>query len=110
MKAFTCLGQSNAPRRTNEERDADARLQYANGLAHRGARHAELVRSFAEASVPRDAEECLDPIERTLPDCEALLHSPTTLSPIVGHDKQSYHLTCRRGPTPKVETQRRSPG
>src|SRR5262249_57768404 len=90
MKAPSGFGQSNAPCRTNEQRHADARLQYANGLAHRRGRHAELVRGFAEASVPRDAEECLDPVERTLPDCEALLHTPTTLSPIVARDKRPY--------------------
>ena len=36
-----------------------------------------------ETPVLGDAEEGLDTIERALPDCEVLLHGPSTLSRIV---------------------------
>lgn len=39
----------------------------------------EYRRRFAKGAALRNAEERLHAIERTLPDCEVLLHSPSTL-------------------------------
>jgi hypothetical protein len=36
-----------------------------------------------------NAEECLHAVERTLPDCEVLLHGPSTLSRIVTQRKRA---------------------
>jgi hypothetical protein len=37
-----------------------------------------------------DAEERFDAVERAMPDCEVLLHSPSTLSRIVAGGKRPY--------------------
>jgi hypothetical protein len=40
--------------------------------------------------VAGNAQEGLNTVERTPPDCEALLHGPSTLSPVVAEAKLRY--------------------
>jgi hypothetical protein len=40
--------------------------------------------------VLRNAQERLHAVERAFPDCEVLLHDPSTLSRIVACEKRSY--------------------
>ena len=84
-EAFAGLGQADAARRADEQRRADARLERAHRLADRRWRHAEIGGRAAEAAVLGDAQECLDAVERAVPDCEVLLHNLSTLSRIVAH-------------------------
>src|SRR5262249_17786395 len=75
-ESFARLGQSDAARRTNEERRADPRLECAYRLADRRWSDSERRRRSAKTAVLGNAQEGLDAIERALPDCKALLHSP----------------------------------
>src|SRR6476646_241821 len=90
MKALPGLCQSNAARRSNKKRHANTRLQRANGLTHRRGGYAEIAGSFAETSMPRDAEKYLNAVQGALPHCEVLLHTPSTLSRIAARRKWSY--------------------
>src|SRR5258705_13902499 len=82
-EAFAGLGQADTARCAYEERNADARLKCAYRLAHGRWSHAEFRSRFAKTAVPGNAQERLHGVERTLPDCEVLLHSPSTLSRMV---------------------------
>src|SRR6185312_14559524 len=84
------LGQSDTACRAHEERHAHARLEYAHRLAHRRWRHPEFCRRFAKTAVPGNAQERLDAVERTLSNCEVLLHASSTLSRIVVRRKRLY--------------------
>src|SRR5262249_919957 len=66
-------------------------------------RHPELRGCSAETAVLGKAQKHLHAVERTLPDCEVMLHSPSTLSRIVARGKRSYVANQERG-------RRREPG
>ena len=55
-----------------------------------GRRWGRMSGRAAETAVLGDAQERLHVVERTLPDCEVLLHSSSTLSRIVARGKQPY--------------------
>src|SRR5262249_53756893 len=86
-KSFTGFGQADTARRADEERCTDARLKRTYRLADRRRRHPEPSGRAAETAVLGDAQERLHAVERTLPDCEVLLHSSSTLSRIVARGK-----------------------
>src|ERR1700738_2965905 len=46
--------------------------------------------AHGQALAPARAEERLDAVERALPDCEVLLHGPSTLSRIVARGEQAH--------------------
>src|SRR6185437_12271780 len=75
------------------------RLERAYGLADGRWGHPEFGGGPAKAAELGDAEERLDAVERTLPDCEVLLHAPSRLSPIVGAGKRPY-ISVIPGATP----------
>jgi hypothetical protein len=87
QEAFAGLGQADAARRAYEERGADARLECAYRLTDRRWSHPEIRGRPAKIAVLGNAQERLHAIERALPDCEVLLHSPSTLSRIVHRGK-----------------------
>ena len=89
-KSFAGLSEADTARGANEKCRADARLEGADRLADRRRRNPEFRRRFAKAAVLGNAEERLDAVERALPDCEVLLHGPSTLSRIVDRGKRSY--------------------
>jgi hypothetical protein len=74
---FAGLGQADAARRAYEERCAEAHLKRSHRLAHCRRRHPEFRGRFAKVAASGDAEESLHAVERALPDCEVLLHSPS---------------------------------
>src|SRR4051812_45940234 len=84
------FGQADAARRADEERNADARLECAHCLTDGRWRHSELRGCSAKAAVLGDAQERPHAVECTLPHCEVLLHSPSTLSRIVTRGKRAY--------------------
>src|SRR5262249_11180863 len=90
QKALAGFSQTNAARRADEQCCADPRLQCPDRLANRRRSNPKIGRSSAKAAVLRNAQERLDAIKRALSDCEVLLHSPSTLSRIVGRWKRSY--------------------
>src|SRR6202008_3574834 len=57
-------------------------------LADRRWRDAEFRGRAAKAAVPGNAQERLHAVERALPDCEVLLHTPSRLSRIVARGKR----------------------
>src|SRR5207249_2027015 len=69
------------------------RAQGSDRLADRRRRHAEFVSCAAKAAVLGDGQERFHAVERALPDCEVLLHSPSTLTRIVARWKRSYITT-----------------
>src|SRR4029077_17606668 len=89
-KPFARFRQTDAARCAYEQRRADARLERAHGLADRRWRHAEFGGRAAKAPMPGDTQDRLHAVERTVPDCEVLLHNPSTLSRIVGSGKRAY--------------------
>src|SRR5690349_18791640 len=95
-EAFAGLGQADTARCANEQRRADARLKCAYRLAHGRWGHAEFCSCFAKTAVLRNAQEHLHAVERTLPDCEVLLHGPSTLSRIVARGKRAYIRAASR--------------
>ena len=90
QKSLAGFGQADAARRADEERRADARLKRAYRLADRRRSHPEFRGRSAKIAVLGDAQERLHAVERAFPDCEVLLHSPSTLSRIVARRKRSY--------------------
>ena len=82
------FGHADTARGADEQHCADARLECAYHLANSRWRHPELRGCSAETAVPGNAQERLHAVERTLPDCEVLLHSPPTLSRIVAQGKR----------------------
>jgi hypothetical protein len=82
------FGHADTARGADEQHCADARLECAYRLANSRWRHPELRGCSAETAVPGNAQERLHAVERTLPDCEVLLHSPPTLSRIVAQGKR----------------------
>jgi len=89
-KPFAGFGQSDTARGAYEERCADARLECPYRLADRRWRHPELRGCSAETAVLGNAQERLHAIERALPDCEVLLHGPSTLSRLIARGKWPY--------------------
>src|SRR6202035_3147765 len=89
-ESFAGFGQADTARGADEQRRADPRLKGADRLADRRRGYPELSRRLAETAVLGNAEERLHAVERALPDCEVLLHGPTTLSRVVAHGKRSY--------------------
>jgi hypothetical protein len=89
-KSFAGFGQPDTASRAYEERRADTRLKSTYCLADRRRRHRKLCSGFAKTAVLGNAEERFHAVERALPDCEVLLHGPTTLSRIVAPGKRSY--------------------
>ena len=89
-KSFAGFAQADTARRADEECCADARLKCAYRLADRRWRHPELRGRSAKTAVLGNAQERLHAVERALPDCEVLLHSPSILSRIVARRKRSY--------------------
>ena len=89
-KSFTGFGQPDTAGRAPEEHCADARLEGTDRLADRRRSHRELRGGSAKAAVLGNAQERLYAVERTMPDCEAPLHDPSTLSRIVERRKRSY--------------------
>ena len=83
--------------RADEKRRADARLKSAYRLAHRRRRNPELRCRSAKAALLGDAQERFHTVERAMPDCEALLHGLSTLSPIVPRGKPPYIGLDKRG-------------
>ena len=92
QKTLTGFGQPYAARRPREQGNAQAHFQRPYRLAHRRRRHAEIGRSSAEAAALGDADEGLDPIERTALNCIALLHGSYRLSRFI---KQSQGRTVQ---------------
>ena len=90
QESFAGFGQADAARRAYEERRADARLERAHRLADRRRRHPEFRGRSAKTAVLGNAQERLHAVERALPDCEVLLHGPSTLSRIVARRKRSH--------------------
>src|SRR5262249_41061249 len=88
----TGFGQADTARRADEERCTDARLK----RTYRRRRYPEPSGRAAEIAVMGDAQERLHAVERTLPDCEVLLHSSSTLSRIVARGKQPYIRLANR--------------
>src|SRR6516162_268730 len=84
------FGQTDAARRADEERCADARFECAHRLADSRWGHPKFGGGAPKTVVLGNAQERLHAIERTLPDCEVLLHSPSTLSRIVARGKRPY--------------------
>ncbi len=80
----------DAAGRADEEHGADARLKCAYRLTDRRWRYPEFSGRSAETTVPGDTQERLHAVERTVSDCEVLLHSPSTLSRIVARGKRPY--------------------
>jgi hypothetical protein len=72
------------------ERCADARLKCAYRLADRRRGHPELSGRSTKIAVLGNVEERLHAVERALPDCEVLLHTPSILSRIVARGKRLY--------------------
>src|SRR5712664_3893088 len=89
-ESFAGFGQAETARRADEKCCADARLKCAYRLADRRWCYPELRGRFAKTAVLGDAQERLYAAERALPDCEVLLHNPSTLSRIVDRGKRSY--------------------
>jgi hypothetical protein len=89
-KSFAGFGQPDTASRAYEERCADPRLKRTHGLADRRRRHRKLGSRFAKTAVLGNAEERLHAVERTVPDCEVLLHNPSTLSRIMDGGKPAY--------------------
>src|SRR6202011_1012164 len=92
------FGKADTARCAYEESRADARLKCAYRLANRRWCHPELRGRSAKTAVLGNAQERLHAVERALPDCEVLLHSPSTLSRIVARGKPSY--LCDNDPKP----------
>ena len=88
-EALAGLGQADAARGADEKRRADARLERPHRLTDGRRRDAEFRRRSAKTAVLGNAQERLDAVERALPDCEVLLHNPSTLSRIVDRGKRS---------------------
>src|SRR5215467_3207835 len=86
------FGQADTAGRADEEQCTDAPLECAYRLTDRRWRHPELRGRPAKTPVLGNAQERLHTVERALPDCEVLLHSPSTLWRIVERGKR---LTCR---------------
>src|SRR6204780_193264 len=95
-ESFAGFGQADTARGADEERCSYPRLEGADRLADRRRGYPELRGRLAETAVLGDAEERLHAVERALPDCEVLLHGPTTLSWIVAHGKRSYIRVANR--------------
>src|SRR5262249_49877917 len=89
QKSCTSFGQPDTARCAHEECCADARLKGAHRLTDGRRGHPKLSSRSAETAVLSNAQERLDAVERALPDCEVLLHSPSTLSRLVAHEKRS---------------------
>src|SRR4029077_17665211 len=89
-ESFPGFGEADTARRADEQGRADARLKGAYRLTDSRWSHPELAGCPAEAAVLGDAQERLHAVERPLPDCEVLLHGPSTLSRIVARGKRSY--------------------
>ena len=90
------FAQANTARRADEKCCAHPRLKSPYRLADRRWCHPELRGRFAKTAVIGNAQERLHAIERTLPDCEVLLHNPSTLSRIVTHGKRPYTLVANQ--------------
>jgi len=89
MRSLAGFAQADTARRANEECCAEACLKRAYRLADRRWCYPELRGRFAKTAVMGNAQERLYAVQRALPDREALLHSPSTLSRIVAHRKCS---------------------
>src|SRR5262249_25343860 len=88
--SLTGFSQADTTRCAYEERRAETRLKGAYRLADRRWSHPEFRGCLAKTAVLRNAEEGLHAVERTLPDCEVLLHGSSTLSPIGDRGKQPH--------------------
>ena len=86
-ESFARFRKTDATRRARKERRADAGLERAHGLANRRWRHAEFCGRSAKAPMVGNTQKRLDTVERAVPHCEVLLHSPSTLSRIVAREK-----------------------
>src|SRR5262249_16608823 len=104
-ESFAGLGQPDTAGRADEERRADPRLECAHRLADRRWGHGELGSRSPKTAMLRNAEERFDAVERALPHCEVLLHSPSTLQRIGARWKQSYIRLADR-----ERRRRRDPG
>src|SRR4029077_20021875 len=89
-ESFAGFGKTDTARCADEEGCADSRFQRAYRLADRRWRYPEVRGRFAEIPVLGNTQERDHAVERALPDCEVLLHSPSTLSWIVSLGKRSY--------------------
>src|SRR5258708_4954767 len=89
-EAFAGFGKTDAARRADERHCADAPLECAYRLTNSRWRHPELRGCSAETAVLGNAQERLHAVERTLPDCEVLLHTLSILSRIVARGKRPY--------------------
>src|SRR4029077_15080767 len=95
-ESFAGFGQPDAASRANKERRADARLERTYGLADRRWGNPEFRGCSSKTAVLGNAQKRLHAVERALPDCEVLLHSPSMLSRIVARGKQSYIRLANR--------------
>ena len=95
-EALAGLGQADAAGGANEQRRPEPRFQRPHRLTDGRRRDAELPRRAAKTAAPGDAQERLHAVERALPDCEVLLHTSSTLSPIVAGGKRSYIWLANR--------------
>ena len=89
-ESFARFGQADTARCAYEERCTDARLKRTHRLADRRWSHPEFRGRSAKTAVLGNAQERLHAVERALPYCEVLLHSPSTLSRIVARGKRPY--------------------
>src|SRR5262249_6714869 len=99
-KSFTRFGQADTARRADDERCTDARLKRTYCLADRRRLHPEPSGRGATPPGLDDAPERLHAVDRTLPDCEVLFDSSSTLSRIVARGKQPYIRLANRASGP----------
>jgi len=64
-------------------------IERAHRLTDGGRRHAEIGGSLPKTLMPDDAQEGLDAVESSVPDCEVLLHRLCRLSRIVIQGRQT---------------------
>src|SRR5262249_21674244 len=90
LRGTGIFSQADTTRCAYEERRADTRLKGAYCLADRRWSPPEFRGCPAKTAVLSNTEEGLHAVERTLPDCEVLLHGSSTLSPIGDRGKQPH--------------------